>query len=83
MVLQWSFLNFEWTEAVISNMIGGEGHLYPLESSLADAAFEIGDLAIVEDWRQTSANISRKLYDVDVWTLDATLRAVIDTLKGT
>ncbi|QQS01650.1 MAG: hypothetical protein IPK37_04260 [Austwickia sp.] len=26
-----SFLNFEWTEAVISNMIAGQGHHYPLE----------------------------------------------------
>ena len=67
---------------MIRALLDGQDHDYGLERSLGDGVFEIGDLTIVEEWRLSSENVSRKVYDVDVWTLDDTLRGVIDGLRG-
>jgi len=77
----WSFLQFTWSREVIQDLLAGTGHGYSLEQSLADGIFEIGDLMIVEEWRRTRASGLKKVVDVDVWTLDTTLRAVIDSLR--
>lgn len=78
----WSFLEFTWSREVIRDLLDGTGHGYPLGKSLSEGVFEMGDLAIVEEWRRTDASVSKKVVDVDVWTLDGTLRAVIDSLRG-
>ena len=78
----WRFKSFSWDNNVIRALLDGQDHDYGLERSLGDGVFEIGDLTIVEEWRLSSENVSRKVYDVDVWTLDDTLRGVIDGLRG-
>lgn len=78
----WRFTSFSWDNKVIRAILDGQDHGYGLERSLGDGVFEIGDLTIVEEWRLSSKNVNRKVYDVDVWTLDDTLRGVIDDLRG-
>lgn len=78
----WRFTSFSWDDKVIRALLDGHDHGYSLERSLGDGVFEIGDLTIVEEWRLSSKNVNRKVYDVDVWTLDDTLRGVIDDLRG-
>jgi hypothetical protein len=77
----WSFSPFSWDADVVRALLEGRGHDYDLERSIGDGVFEIGDLTIIEEWRLTSRNLSHKVYDVDVWTLDATLRGVVDGLR--
>jgi len=43
---------------------------------------EMGDLLIVAEFRRLRANLDRRVVDVDVWTYDGNLRAVIDDLKS-
>lgn len=77
----WRFTSFSWDGKVIRALLDGQDHGYGLERSIGDGVFEIGDLTIVEEWRLSSKNVSRKVYDVDVWTRDDVLRGVIDGLR--
>lgn len=78
----WRFSPFAWNESVIRNLLDGEGHGYSLIRSIGDGIFEIGDLTIIEEWRIIFHNVSPKVYDIDVWTLDSTLRGIIDGLRA-
>lgn len=78
----WSFEKLDWNQEFIESIVDGTQHGYTLERSIGDGVFEIGDLAIVSEWQRIRHNVSSRLWDVDVWTLDATLRGVIDGLRG-
>lgn len=78
----WTFRDLRWTGQMLTRLLDGEGHHYPMADSFERASFEMGDLAIVEEWRETRANLSSTHVDVGVWTYDVTLKAVIETLKG-
>lgn len=47
----WKFGKFQWDETVIRRVLDGEEHGYPLERSIGDGTFEIGDLTIIKEWR--------------------------------
>lgn len=77
----WVISDFQFSSEQARKMLSGEGHYYPMGQSLRDRNFEVGDMVIVEEWRAIRSNFPRKHMDVDVWTNDATLRSVVDTLR--
>jgi len=50
--------------------------------SLSRQFLEMGDLLIVSEFRRVKANLDARVVDVDVWTYDGNLRAVIDSLRA-
>jgi len=82
-VAPWSFTPLEWDEALLAELVGPTHPSAPdLVDSFTRQFLEMGDLLIVAEFRRLRANLDRRVVDVDVWTYDGNLRAVIDDLKS-
>lgn len=79
----WSFMPMEWDEELLRELLVPEGESVPaLIESLALKQLEMGDLLIVAEYERVRANLDPAVVDIDVWTYDAQLRAVVDALRA-
>jgi hypothetical protein len=82
-IAPWSFAPLDWDEPLLSELVAPTDTRAPaLVDSLTRQFLEMGDLLIVAEFRRLRSNLDRRVVDVDVWTYDGELRAVIDHLRG-
>lgn len=82
-VAPWSFTPLDWDVAFLSELIEPTDDRAPeIVESLSRKFLEMGDLLIVSEFRRIRANLDARVVDVDVWTYDGNLRAVIDSLRS-
>lgn len=79
----WSFTPLDWDVAFLSELTAPTDDRAPkIVESLSRQFLEMGDLLIVSEFRRVKANLDARVVDVDVWTYDGNLRAVIDSLRA-
>ena len=79
----WSFAAMEWDEELLRQLVNpGDGPVTPLVDSLATKHLEMGDLLIVAEFKRVRGNLDPDVVDVDVWTYDGELRAVVEALRA-
>lgn len=82
-VAPWSFTPLDWDVAFLSELIAPTDERAPeIVESLSKQFLEMGDLLIVAEFRRVRANLDPRVVDVDVWTYDGNLRAIIDSLRS-
>lgn len=80
----WSFNPLTWDPPLLQSLIAPKyTSLLPLAESLASKHLQMGDLLLVAQFLRMRGNLDRRVVDLDVWTLEATLRGVIDHLRST
>lgn len=80
--LPWSFTSLQWDEAFIKELMDPtDPRLSPLAEYVANQQLKTGDALIVGEFRRLRRNLDRRVVDIDVWTYDAGLRAVVDALR--
>jgi hypothetical protein len=81
--LPWTFTSLEWDEELLRELAQpSSDRVQPLREYLALQQLEMGDALIVSEFRGLRENLDRRVVDVDVWTYDAGLRAVVDHLRS-
>jgi hypothetical protein len=81
-VAPWSFTSLDWDETLLSELVAPTDPRAPaLVDSFTRQFLEMGDLLIVAEFRRLRDNLDLAFVDVDVWTYDGNLRAVIDDLR--
>lgn len=81
-VSPWRFSPLSWDEAILRELVTpGDSRLPTLVDSFAQEHLEMGDLLIVQEFRRFKENLDPAYTSVDVWTIDAALRATIDSLR--
>jgi hypothetical protein len=79
----WSFTPLQWDAQFIRELVAPSDEACPsLGESLATSYLEMGDLIVVGEFRRLRDSLDRKVIDVNVWTHDASLRAVIDSIRA-
>lgn len=78
----WSFQAMDWNEQLMRDILAPSSDRIPqLVDSIATQYLEMGDLLIVAEFERLRKNLDSRVVDVDVWTLDTSLRAVIDDIR--
>jgi hypothetical protein len=81
--LPWTFTSLEWDEELLRELAQPTyDRVQPLREYLASQQLEMGDALIVSEFRRLRDNLDRRAVDVDVWTYDSGLRAVVDYLRS-
>lgn len=79
----WSFNPVAWDDGLLGELIEPTAHkAVDFVESLASRHLEMGDLLVVTEFKRLRANLDRRFVDLDVWTLDGALRAVVDELRS-
>jgi hypothetical protein len=79
----WSFAPVSWDPELLRELVTPSDENAPqLVDSLARDYLQMGDLMILNEFRRLRASLDRRVADVDVWTLDQSLRAAVDALKA-
>lgn len=79
----WTFNEVLWDREFLREVIDPvEDRLLPLAEYLSTKQLEMGDALIVREFRRLRSSLDARAVDVDVWTYDANLRAVVDLLRG-
>lgn len=79
----WSFDASVWSEELLRRLIEPAGELpRGLVESLATGHLQMGDLLIVGEFLRRRENVDRKYVDVDVWTFDRKLEAVVEQIRA-
>jgi hypothetical protein len=78
----WTFNPLAWDRSLIEALVDPPQQHHRLPDSLGSRNLEMGDLLILAEFNRLSSNLDRSVVDVDVWTLDAALRAAVDVVLG-
>lgn len=78
----WSFSELEWSSDFIGEILNPASHHQAITESLATQNLEMGDLVILAEYRRLRGRLDLSVVDLDVWTLDAALRAAVDEVRA-
>ena len=79
----WSFEPISWDSDLLESLLQPRYDvLLPLSESLLQKFLQMGDLLIVGEFDRLRQNLDQSVVDVDVWTKDARLRGVVDSLRS-
>lgn len=78
----WKFTPLEWDDQLVLDMLNGYYPDVTMEVALSTRVLEMGDMAIIQEFRRLRANLDSRVVDVDVWTYDSGLRSAIDVLRS-
>jgi hypothetical protein len=78
----WSFQALHWDDELIGRLVAADNGQEELVECFASRYLQMGDLVIVQEFRRLRANLSSRYADIDVWTFDTNLRAVIDHIRS-
>lgn len=83
-VAPWSFSPLLWDDKLLRGLLKPtHAAVLDLTESLARQHLEIGDFLIIGEFEQLRDNLDLNVVDVDVWTLDQRLRAVVAEIRST
>ncbi|MBI2710303.1 MAG: hypothetical protein HYX34_11500 [Actinobacteria bacterium] len=78
----WTFTRLSWDDDFLDRLLAPSDDLpLALVESLAQRHLEMGDLVIVAEWQRLRENLDPQVVEIDVWTLDNSLSAVIKHLR--
>jgi len=79
----WTFNPMTWDVALLRRLVQPQhSAVLHLAESLARQFLEMGDLLILGEFRRLRENLDRHVVELDVWTLDESLRAVVAALRA-
>lgn len=82
-IAPWTFQPLSWDDNLLRQLIEPvHDVVLPLGESLAQDHLEMGDLLVLAEFEVIRNNLDQRVVDVDVWTLDATLRAVVEHIRS-